>query len=151
MSCRTNNMHALIDGHLCRRRHGVGGTRWSARLAAATGGDEELVVDAGRGDRQQFARPARISIRRAGRVPVGTPVQIASDDGTVYFTTDGSDPRLPGGEVSPRAMVADSQQPLVIDADTQVIARTFRSNRWSAPVNALYQILAPTTSTATDS
>ena len=37
-----------------------------------------------------------------GHVDMGTPVLISSGDGTVYFTTDGSDPRLPGGDISPR-------------------------------------------------
>lgn len=38
-----------------------------------------------------------------GEVPTNFPLQLTSPDGAVYFTTDGSDPRLSGGSVNPTA------------------------------------------------
>ena len=38
-----------------------------------------------------------------GQVPVGFPLLIANEVGRVYFTTDGSDPRLEGGAINPAA------------------------------------------------
>ena len=41
--------------------------------------------------------------RRGGPVDVGYAPKLSAGDGTVYYTTDGTDPRLPGGEISPSA------------------------------------------------
>jgi len=40
-----------------------------------------------------------------GQVPDGFPLLISADTGTIYYTTDGSDPRLEGGAISPSALV----------------------------------------------
>jgi hypothetical protein len=44
---------------------------------------------------------------RGGEVAPGFSPVISSGPGTVYLTTDGSDPRLPGGAVNPGAFVVD--------------------------------------------
>lgn len=38
-----------------------------------------------------------------GKVPAGTPITFTNRTGVVYVTTDGSDPRLPGGTINPNA------------------------------------------------
>lgn len=38
-----------------------------------------------------------------GVVPMNFPLQLSSPDGAVYYTTDGSDPRLDGGSINPAA------------------------------------------------
>ncbi|MFT6240546.1 MAG: hypothetical protein ACJAQT_002636 [Akkermansiaceae bacterium] len=38
-----------------------------------------------------------------GEVPINFPLQLTSPDGAVYYTIDGSDPRLSGGSVNPTA------------------------------------------------
>lgn len=38
-----------------------------------------------------------------GQVPAGSPITFSARTGAVYVTTDGSDPRLPGGAISPKA------------------------------------------------
>ncbi|MCC6234766.1 MAG: lamin tail domain-containing protein [Verrucomicrobiales bacterium] len=50
----------------------------------------------------------------SGRVPEGTAVRLTSGspNGTVYYTTDGSDPRLPGGAISPAAESTTPTTPL---------------------------------------
>ncbi len=50
--------------------------------------------------------------------------------GDFYYTTDGSDPRRVGGEVSPAAMIYDTG--VIIDRSTLVRARTFDEGKWSA-------------------
>ena len=50
------------------------------------------------------------SPQRGGEVPSGTQVTLNSavaGDSTIYYTLDGSDPRLPGGEISPNAIAFD--------------------------------------------
>ena len=46
--------------------------------------------------------------RHGGSVSNGFEVTLASGSGTIYYTLDGSDPRLPGGAVSPMARVYGS-------------------------------------------
>ncbi len=66
---------------------------------------------------------------------------------TIYYTTDGSDPRLPGtGEVSPNAFVY--QSPLVITTTTQVKARALAADSsansgqiWSALNQATFTLV----------
>lgn len=60
----------------------------------------------------------------------------AVDGGTVYFTTDGSDPRAPGGDLAPSAMPDTS--PLNLTGRTLVTARTRDGSRWSGPVSGFY-------------
>lgn len=38
-----------------------------------------------------------------GVVPADFPLQLVTNQGTIYYTTDGSDPRLPGGGIDPSA------------------------------------------------
>ena len=52
--------------------------------------------------------------------------------GTIYYTTDGSDPRAPGGATSPTALPYSS--PLNLNARTTLTARTKDGTRWSAPL-----------------
>ncbi len=47
----------------------------------------------------QFVGPPEYNVE-SGIVLAGTPVTITSDEGTIYYTTDGSDPRAPGGGIS---------------------------------------------------
>jgi hypothetical protein len=47
-------------------------------------------------DAPQFSQPG-------GRFPVGYAVDIEAGEGTVFYTLDGTDPRLPHGQISPRA------------------------------------------------
>jgi len=46
---------------------------------------------------------APIFNRNGGAVPPGFGLQITNSLGTIYYTTDGSDPRLPGGGINPNA------------------------------------------------
>ncbi len=43
------------------------------------------------------------SAQNEGIIPVGGTLQITANSGTIYYTTDGSDPRLEGGGINPTA------------------------------------------------
>ncbi|MFT4621742.1 MAG: hypothetical protein ACI8PZ_000394 [Myxococcota bacterium] len=69
-----------------------------------------------------------------GMVPVGAEV-LFSAEAPVWHTTDGSDPRQPGGAVSPSAVSG----PLVVDAEVSVLARArVDDGTWSALVEATW-------------
>lgn len=69
-------------------------------------------------DSQYTAQPA-FSVS-PGVVAGGTNVTFTGGGGTIYYTTDGSDPRLPGGGVSPFAMTGG---PVNVSSTTQITAR----------------------------
>jgi hypothetical protein len=87
--------------------------------------------------------------QQGGPVPLDFKVEMArppAADGTIYYTTDGSDPRLPvTGAPSPRAMVY--QTPLVLTTTTQLKARFLANDLvsdagpvWSALNEATFNI-----------
>jgi hypothetical protein len=78
------------------------------------------------------------------RRPVLTPAggvanpQITATTGTIYYTLDGSDPRLPGGNVRPGALTAATGTTLTINGSTLVTARAKNGNLWSAPATGYF-------------
>lgn len=71
-------------------------------------------------DGQTIGRPAMTP--EPGGVGAGTRVTLAAQPGsTVYYTTDGSDPRADGGGVSPNAVLY--QGPISVSETTQITAR----------------------------
>ncbi|HUF61488.1 MAG TPA: CotH kinase family protein [Verrucomicrobiales bacterium] len=66
--------------------------------------------------------------------------------GTIYYTLDGSDPRLLGGEVSSTAQALPAEG-LVVDGPTYIRARLLRTNgAWSALNEALFVVGIPASS-----
>lgn len=61
----------------------------------------------------------------------------ARDDAVLYFTRDGSDPRLAGGDVNPMA-VAFSGESLPINPGVQLKARAWADGEWSALVDVFF-------------
>lgn len=88
-------------------------------------------------------------------VSAGTDVALTAATGTIYYTTDGSDPRLPGGGVSPTATMLASGGTVTVPASRTIIARTQRSTwtmtssgtplglTWSAPTRMTYVVGTP--------
>lgn len=64
-----------------------------------------------------------------GEVVSGFELSMSAAAGQVYYTIDGSDPRLPGGAVSPAAVAYSG--PLVVDRNLRVTARTLEGGNWS--------------------
>lgn len=65
-----------------------------------------------------------------GLVAASTDVEITAPAGQVYYTTDGSDPRLMGGAVSPRAEAYTGA--VRSQGATTLKARALRDGQWSA-------------------
>ena len=61
----------------------------------------------------------------------GRSLILGASAGTVYYTTDGTDPRQSGGGVSPKAKTAEG--PLEMAPGTTLFARVQRDSRWSGP------------------
>ncbi len=69
----------------------------------------------------------------------GGAVTLSASEGTVYYTVDGSDPRVYGsGAVSPSASAAS--EPLTVDTDTVLKARVLHNGQWSALNEAAYTV-----------
>jgi hypothetical protein len=72
---------------------------------------------------------------QSGVISPGTEVTISSPVGTIYYTMDGTDPRLPesvfaGGIISPNAIEYSSE--LEINKTTEIKTRTLHDGEWSA-------------------
>ncbi len=67
-----------------------------------------------------------------GQVPPHSLLRMSAAVGTIYYTTDGSDPRLPGGAISPNASAFD--QTILLNNSLAVRARAFdtATGTWSA-------------------
>jgi hypothetical protein len=74
--------------------------------------------------------------QNGGDVPAGFPVTISGTNGTVYFTTDGSDPRLLGGAISGAAQSYSA--PFVLNAPATIIARLRNGTNWSGLTKAVF-------------
>lgn len=75
-----------------------------------------------------------------GIIPRGSSVSISGDD-TIYYTTDGSDPRLTGGTINPSAVALGIGAPLPLTESTHLKARTRAPNgEWSALTTATYTV-----------
>lgn len=72
-----------------------------------------------------------------GTVPDGFPLVLEHTNGAgvIYFTIDGTDPRLRGGAVNPAAVAYST--PIEITGPTYVRARVLSGNTWSAIVEGL--------------
>lgn len=98
---------------------------------------------------------APVFSQHGGTVPTGTTITLQKPPRSpgaalLYYTLDGSDPRLPGGGVAPGAIVANSgTADLVIDAGVRVRARVFDSTQtgtaedWSAESDATFVLDSP--------
>jgi hypothetical protein len=77
-----------------------------------------------------------------GTFSPGDLLTISGSGGTIYYTLDGSDPRLPGGAINPDALVYSSA--IALTSGTQIKTRIFSAGTWSALSDAsFYADLAP--------
>lgn len=104
---------------------------------------------------QQFVTAPTI-VRAPGPVASGDTTTITVPSGTsVYYTTDGTDPRAEGGNPSASAVIYNGT-PIPLTATMKVIARAWKSGsfavpatNWSGPVESLY-LVNETYATAAD-
>ncbi|RIK67092.1 MAG: hypothetical protein DCC65_07680 [Planctomycetota bacterium] len=71
-----------------------------------------------------------------GLISYGFELTLAAPAGTIYYTLDHSDPRMPGGGIAPSALVYSG--PIEVTADTHVRARALVATNWSAPADAQF-------------
>ncbi|MFW6161244.1 MAG: lamin tail domain-containing protein, partial [Planctomycetota bacterium] len=74
--------------------------------------------------------------RWGGTAVPGLQLAVEARAGTIYYTTDGTDPRLVGGAVAPSAQVYDGAIP--VDASMNVQARAFAGGEWSPLAEATF-------------
>src|SRR5260221_281784 len=79
----------------------------------------------------QFPTPPAVSYE-PGAKPSERLMRLRASSGDVYFTLDGTDPRIAGGAGSPKAK--RFTDPLANEPSAQICARTRVRSRWSAPV-----------------
>jgi hypothetical protein len=78
--------------------------------------------------------------KEGGTVDNGFQLEMANPDagGEIYFTFDGTDPRLIGGDVSGRALLFKA--PISLTQTTEVMARTYLDGEWSALAKATFEV-----------
>jgi CotH kinase protein/Fn3 associated/Lamin Tail Domain/Concanavalin A-like lectin/glucanases superfamily/Immunoglobulin I-set domain/Chitobiase/beta-hexosaminidase C-terminal domain/Bacterial TSP3 repeat len=82
-----------------------------------------------------YVRPPFFNVN-GGEVPDGFPVLIIGTNGTIYFTTDGSDPRASGGAIASGAQAY--QGSVQLNAQTLVQARIRNGTNWSGLTTAVF-------------
>jgi hypothetical protein len=82
----------------------------------------------------------------SGNVAGGSSLTMTAAVGTIYYTTDGSDPRLEGGGISPNALIYTGPLSLVNSSNFKV--RVLNGSDWSPLVEGNYVIdpVAPSSS-----
>lgn len=71
----------------------------------------------------------------------GFDLEMSASRGTVYYTDDGSDPRLPGGALAPGAQIYSG--PIAMAASAHVAARARDGAEWSALTEADFLVATP--------
>ena len=85
---------------------------------------------------------APVFSQHGGIVAHGYALQIRAVEGTIYGTLDGSDPRLPGGGVSPSALEIGAEL-VPLTASGRVKARVIHNGEWSALNEAFFIVGTP--------
>jgi hypothetical protein len=81
--------------------------------------------------------PSPLLSHEGGPVERGFELTMTVPSGTIYYTTNGEDPRAETGEISPGALRYEA--PLVITQNTRIMARNrVGTGLWSTPVEATY-------------
>jgi hypothetical protein len=77
-----------------------------------------------------------------GRVPAGYALTMTNVAGTIYYTTDGSDPRVMfTGAVAPSAVAY--VEPVVLPNPVRLKARSLQGTNWSALTEAVFEVDLP--------
>ena len=74
-----------------------------------------------------------------GIVTNGFQLELAAPVGTIYYTRDGSDPRLRGGGISPLALAWSG--PIALSQGVRIRARALSGGNWSALADATFYII----------
>ncbi|MEK0452066.1 MAG: hypothetical protein RL088_4334 [Verrucomicrobiota bacterium] len=131
----TANIHAVVDAQAAEitstvaARSGTTSTAWATNLATL----KTWLQDRGAAFDAQFTAPA-VFPQNGGAVPAGFSLTMSASTGTIYYTTNGSDPRAVGGGVAGTAYTG----PVPIAATTTVFARVLNGTAWSGTTIATF-------------
>ncbi len=81
---------------------------------------------------------APIFSQDGGQVDAGFPLTVTASSGTIYYTTDGSDPRASGGAPNPLAATVDPGGTVPIMTGGWVKARVLVNDEWSPLTSARF-------------
>jgi hypothetical protein len=76
--------------------------------------------------------------QHGGSVKQGFKIEMIAPRGKIYYTLDGSEPRLAGGKVSPKAKAYDS--PVTVDGNVVAKARVLLESDWSPLTEAEFTL-----------
>ena len=118
--------------------------RWSGRLQGHSAqNDEPRIFQLAPGvhtlhlrGREVNSKLDRLCITSNPNFQPEPPADEVTADVRIYYTLDGTDPRLPGGDVSPKARLYET--PLALPKNAQIFARALKGDRWSAPAAARF-------------
>jgi hypothetical protein len=85
--------------------------------------------------------PPPVFSQQGGVIPSEFDLTISAASGTIYYTMDGSDPRLPGGGIHPSATVYAG--PIVLVQDLTIRTRSLDVAVWSAINEADFDVVPP--------
>jgi hypothetical protein len=82
--------------------------------------------------------------QHGGQVPRGFSLTMSAPAGTIYYTTNGEDPRIRrSGAISPSARMYTNGNPVVLDRSVFVKARVLSAGQWSAVNRAKFKVETP--------
>ena len=131
------NMRAVVDAQVAEITDAVATRSGLAAGQLATNAatlktwltDRAAALDA------LYTAPAIFS-QEGGNVPAGFALSITAPTGTIYYTTDGTDPRATGGAGAANAKAYSS--PIPVTANTTIIARVKNGDAWSGTTVATF-------------
>ena len=85
----------------------------------------------------QMLRPPALSLKE-GQIAPGSSLSLRAPTGKIYYTLDGTDPRLPGGEVSSKAQPYDAA--ISLKGTVKIFARVNQNSSWSCPARATFTV-----------
>jgi len=156
------NLHAIIDAmaNELRQAQPREQARWNVQPRGGSYQAEVNLMKTWLSNRIDFIDTNFVSRPRlsspGGPVQPGFTVGLAgAPGGVIYYTLDGSDPRLPGGQLSPNAALYGG--PFALNANARIVARALNSahrnltgannpplsSSWSGAVAATYVVRTP--------
>jgi hypothetical protein len=81
---------------------------------------------------------APVFSQQGGRIAPDEQLSMAAAQGQIYYTLDGSDPKLPDGSVSPSALLYAG--PITLADDVLVRARALAADEWSVVNHAAFTV-----------
>lgn len=126
-----NELNYML-GTYFRDRHDIVLNQWRAASLYPAAAAPELLINGARQHGGSAAAGALLGFQNANS---GSP-------GVIYFTTDGSDPRLVGGAVNV-ASATTYTGAIPLASSTVVKARILRSGEWSALTSATFAVVTP--------